>query len=66
MKRITIYKLNLFSRLVFLFLTPALFTLFNFAFIWHSIYYGAVTFVVLIWAAFFIITPLFGKIGCGW
>ena len=66
MKKITIFKLNQFSRLLFLFLTPALFTLFNFAFIWHSIYYGSVTFVIVIWGIFVIITPLFGKIGCGW
>ena len=66
MKKITIFKLNLFSRLLFLFLTPALFTFFNFAFIWHSIFYGSITFVIVIWGVFIIITPLFGRIGCGW
>jgi ferredoxin-type protein NapH len=61
-----LYRLNLLSRLVFLIITPALFLYFNFAFIWHSIYWGVVTFTVLLWLGFIVITPLLGRVGCGW
>jgi len=57
---------NTISKILFLLLTPVLFRVLNFAFIWHSIYWGVVTFVVLIWMLFILISPLFGRIGCGW
>jgi hypothetical protein len=59
-------QLNLISRLVFLLLTPAFFLALNFAFIWHSIYRGTVTLVVLIWTNFILLSPLVGRVGCGW
>lgn len=62
----TVFSFNLVSRIVFLLITPILFQAFNFAFIWHSIYWGAITLVVVIWGIFILITPLFGRIGCGW
>lgn len=65
-KKITVYRINLLLRFCILFLTPVFFTYFNFAFIWHSIFYGCVTFIVLLWGIFVLITPLFGRIGCGW
>lgn len=61
-----IYFYNYLSRILFLILTPTIFRALNFAFIWHSIYWGVITFVVLIWVFFIIITPLVGRIGCGW
>lgn len=57
---------NTISRILFLILTPVFFRILNFAFIWHSIYWGVITFVVLIWTFFILISPLFGRIGCGW
>ena len=57
---------NTLSRILFLLLTPAFFRLFNFGFIWHSIYWGVISFVVIIWFVFLLISPLFGRIGCGW
>lgn len=57
---------NTVSRILFLILTPVIFRVLNFAFIWHSIYWGVISFVVLIWLFFIIISPLFGRIGCGW
>ncbi len=64
MNKLTFY--NTLSRILFLILTPVLFRVLNFAFIWHSIYWGVITFVVLIWMGFILISPLFGRIGCGW
>ncbi len=61
-----LFSLNAVSRIVFLLLTPVFFQYFAFGFIWHSIYWGVITFVVLIWMGFILITPLFGRIGCGW
>jgi ferredoxin-type protein NapH len=61
-----LYQFNYLSRILFLLLTPTLFRALNFAFIWHSIYWGTVTFVVLIWGLFIIISPLLGRVGCGW
>jgi ferredoxin-type protein NapH len=57
---------NTVSRILFLLLTPAFFRWFNFGFIWHSIYWGVVSMVVMIWFGFILISPLFGRIGCGW
>lgn len=57
---------NTVIRILFLLLTPAFFQVFGFAFIWHSIYWGVITFVVMIWTFFILISPLFGRIGCGW
>lgn len=57
---------NTISRILFLILTPVLFRVFAFGFIWHSIYWGVISFVVLIWMFFVLISPLLGRIGCGW
>lgn len=65
-KIITVYRFNFLIRFSILFLTPVFFTYFNFAFIWHSIYYGCITIIILIWGVFVFLTPLFGRIGCGW
>jgi ferredoxin-type protein NapH len=64
MKRLFTY--NLISRVIFLLLTPTAFQALNIGFIWHSIYFGAITFVVLMWAAFILLSPLIGRVGCGW
>jgi ferredoxin-type protein NapH len=64
MRRLIFY--NTIARILFLLLTPTLFRVLNFAFIWHSIYWGIITLVVLIWGLMIIISPLFGRIGCGW
>ena len=64
LKRLSFW--NTLSRILFLLLTPAFFRLFNFGFIWHSIYWGVISFVVMIWFVFLLISPLFGRIGCGW
>jgi ferredoxin-type protein NapH len=64
MKKLFFY--NSLSRIAFLLLTPTLFRALNFGFIWHSIYWGTITLVVLIWGSMIIISPLFGRIGCGW
>jgi polyferredoxin len=47
-------------------LTPVIFRALNFAFIWHSIYWGVVTWVVIVWGILVLLTPLVGRIGCGW
>jgi len=60
------YSLNFLSRFVFLLLTPIFFQYFALGFIWHSIYWGVITFVLLVWAIFIILSPLVGRIGCGW
>lgn len=54
------------SRVIFLLLTPVFFQFFAIGFIWHSIYWGVITFVVILWLVFLLISPLFGRIGCGW
>ncbi|MBN2415552.1 4Fe-4S binding protein [bacterium] len=54
------------SRIIFLLITPVFFQFFAIGFIWHSIYWGVITAVVLIWGFFILISPLFGRIGCGW
>ncbi len=64
MKRI--YSFNFLSRFIFLILTPIFFQYFALGFIWHSIYWGVITFVMIIWMAFILLSPLFGRIGCGW
>jgi polyferredoxin len=61
-----LYSYNFITRILFLLLTPTLFRALNFAFIWHSIYWGTITMVVLIWGGVILISPLFGRIGCGW
>ena len=60
------YSLNFLSRFLFLILTPIFFQYFALGFIWHSIYWGVITFVVMIWAGFILLSPLIGRIGCGW
>lgn len=61
-----LYSYNLITRILFLLLTPTLFRVLNFAFIWHSIYWGTITMVVIIWSVAILISPLFGRLGCGW
>jgi polyferredoxin len=61
-----IFSLNAMSRIIFLLLTPIFFQYFGLGFIWHSIYWGVITSVVIIWSAFILISPLAGRIGCGW
>jgi len=61
-----IFTLNAISRIIFLLLTPVFFQIFAIGFIWHSIYWGVITSVVIIWMLFILISPLFGRIGCGW
>lgn len=64
MKRL--YTFNSLSRIIFLLLTPIFFQYFAMGFIWHSIYWGVITLVVIIWLAFILLSPLIGRIGCGW
>lgn len=61
-----IFTFNAITRIVLLLLTPVFFQYFAIGFIWHSIYWGVITYVVLIWLIFILISPLFGRIGCGW
>ncbi|HNX85665.1 MAG TPA: 4Fe-4S binding protein [Bacteroidales bacterium] len=61
-----IYSLNFLSRFLFLILTPVFFQYSALGFIWHSIYWGVITFVLIIWTVLILISPLFGRIGCGW
>ncbi|MFN8206025.1 MAG: 4Fe-4S binding protein [Bacteroidales bacterium] len=61
-----IFTYNFLSRVIFLLITPVFFQFFAFGFIWHSIYWGVITTVMLIWLGFIVISPLFGRIGCGW
>ncbi|MEE4115849.1 MAG: 4Fe-4S binding protein [Marinilabiliaceae bacterium] len=61
-----LFSLNFLSRVIFLLLTPVFFQLFAIGFIWHSIYWGVITMVVIIWLFFILISPLVGRIGCGW
>jgi len=61
-----LYTYNFISRILFLLLVPTVFRALNFAFIWHSIFFGAITFVVIIWAIIILISPILGRVGCGW
>ena len=61
-----LYSYNFLIRILFLLLTPTLFRALNFAFIWHSIYWGTITIVVIIWSVSILISPIFGRLGCGW
>jgi len=61
-----LYSLNFLSRFIFLIITPVFFQFFGLGFIWHSIYWGVITLTMLIWGLFIVITPLFGRVGCGW
>lgn len=65
-KKNRIFSLNYLSRLIFLLITPVFFQYFALGFIWHSIYWGVITFVFAIWLVFILISPFFGRIGCGW
>lgn len=60
------YSFNFLSRFFFLLLTPVFFQYFALGFIWHSIYWGVISFVLMIWIGFIILSPLIGRIGCGW
>jgi len=61
-----LYSFNFLSRFIFLIMTPVFFQFFGLGFIWHSIYWGVITLTMLIWGLFILITPLFGRLGCGW
>ncbi|MBE9468295.1 MAG: 4Fe-4S binding protein [Bacteroidetes bacterium] len=61
-----LFSYNFLSRIIFLLLTPVFFQYFALGFVWHSIYWGVITTVVLIWGMFILISPIFGRIGCGW
>ena len=61
-----IYSINFLLRLISLLATPVFFQFFALGFIWHSIYWGVITFAVLIWIAFIMLSPLLGRVGCGW
>jgi len=62
----SVFSFNFISRVIFLLITPVFFQFFAFGFIWHSIYWGVITTVMLIWLGFILISPVFGRIGCGW
>lgn len=61
-----IYSFNFLIRVLFLLITPVFFQYFALGFIFHSIYWGAITFVVVIWGVLIILSPLIGRVGCGW
>ncbi|RPH34451.1 MAG: 4Fe-4S binding protein [Bacteroidales bacterium] len=61
-----LYTYNFISRILFLLLVPTIFRALGFAFIWHSIFFGAITIVVIIWGTIILISPLLGRVGCGW
>ncbi len=65
-KRKRVYALNFLSRFIFLLITPVYFQYFALGFVWHSIYWGVITLVMIIWLFFIIFSPLIGRIGCGW
>lgn len=61
-----IYPINFVVRFIILLITPVFFQYFAIGFLFHSIYWGVLTFVLLLWLLFIFISPLFGRIGCGW
>lgn len=61
-----LYKVNFLSRFIFLLITPVFFQFFVLGFIWHSIYWGIITVTLILWTFFILVSPLFGRIGCGW
>ena len=65
-KKKRIYSLNYLSRFIFLLMTPVFFQYFALGFIWHSIYWGVITLVLLIWMFFILSSLLSGTVGCGW
>lgn len=64
MKKLFTY--NLLARITVLILTPTVFRALNFAFVWHSIYWGVITWVVVIWGGTVLLSPIIGKVTCGW
>ncbi|MFN7986510.1 MAG: 4Fe-4S binding protein [Thermoanaerobaculia bacterium] len=68
MRRLSLprYRINTLVRLFFLFLTPVLLPWIDFAFVWHSIYFRSVTIVLLLWAGAVALSPLVGRVVCGW
>lgn len=62
----SVYSYNFLVKIIFLLITPLIFQGIGIGFIWHSIYWGVITTVVIIWGLFILISPLFGRIGCGW
>lgn len=65
-KKKQLYSYNFLSRFVFLLITPVFFQFFALGFIWHSIYWGVITLVMLIWGLFILSSFLVGRVGCGW
>jgi polyferredoxin len=66
MKSKKLHTFNFLSRFIFLMITPVFFQFFALGVIWHSIYWGVITWVMLIWGMCILLSPLFGRIGCGW
>jgi polyferredoxin len=60
------FSYNFIIRIFFLLITPLFFQYFALGFIWHSIYWGVITFVMILWGILIVSTPLIGRIGCGW
>lgn len=65
-RKIGYYWVFIFFKIIFLALTPVFFKIMNFAFIFHSFFWGVVTFTILWWGLWIIIALFFGRIGCGW
>lgn len=61
-----IFSYNFLVRVIFLLITPLFFQYFALGFIWHSIYWGVLTFVLIIWGLLILLSPLIGRVGCGW
>jgi len=51
-----LYSYNFITRILFLLLTPTLFRALNFCIYMHSIYWGTITMVVIIWSAAILIS----------
>ena len=62
----TLFSFNFLSRVIFLLITPLFFQYFALGFIWHSIYWGVISFAAIIWGILILATPLIGRVGCGW
>lgn len=61
-----IYSFNFLVRVIFLLITPVFFQYFALGFIFHSVFWGVITFVVVVWGALIVLSPLLGRVGCGW
>ncbi len=66
MPKLPRYRINTIVRLFFLCLTPALFRWICPGFTWHSIFLASVTVVLMLWGGAVLLSPLFGRVPCGW